>query len=198
MLRFRKRIREQQDFILFTIFLYFGAFLLVNSISEIRRQSALLLALPAALSVGMVYAWLLARLGRKQNPVRTNSHPTLGLVRVFPDRWKTTLTGHPFGEGIELSGESEQTPPTAAQVELFDDITERFVSIREAAFKALMVDLQASTPPFKTEELKLESIWLGKDSFSFYFGVPSRRAQAHDGFYVDFRDFQVEEAGWVH
>ena len=35
-------------------------------------------------------------------------------------------------------------------------------------------------------------------SFSFYFHVPSRSAEIPDGLYVDYVDFQVEEAGWMY
>jgi hypothetical protein len=198
MSRFLQQVREQKDLILFSISLYFGGFLVLNSVFRIKRHSALLIALPVAIILGLALGRLLRRLGRKPSPIRSELHPMFGEIRIFSDRWEATFKGEPFDGEIELSGQAEAALPTSGQVNLFESIRERFDSISKAALKALLADLHQQKPPFKSEDLSLESIYLGKDSFSIYFGVPSRRAEAPDGFYVDFNNFQVEEAGWVH
>jgi len=195
---FLKRIREQQDLILFSISLYFGGFLVLNSVLGIKRQSALLFALPIAVVLGLAFGKMLARLGRKPDPTRSELHPVFGVTRVFSNRWEATFKGKPFDGEIELSGEAEAGSPTSDQVKLFESILARFGSIYEASLKALAMHLQQHKPPLKTEELELQNIWLGNDSFSPNFGIPSRISEVPDGFYLDFRDFVVEEAGWVH
>lgn len=141
---------------------------------------------------------------RERQPIGYTSHPSIGEITVFRDSWKSTAPVVQTTLGtIEISGGGRS--PTDRQLELMQAIFDRHEVLIAKALDALADDLKIAEPTLERTDLTLTTLSLDDDqSFSFYFSALDRNAQidlqAQLGldFYVDFQDFDVTEAGFVH
>ena len=192
-------IRQRQDELLLLIALSFGLLVVIRPIFHVTFLQGLIIAVPLGVVLVVAFScWLASRRRKRDRPLRTETHPDLGEVRVFADRWEALVSGSPFSERVEVSGDSSS--PSAQQLRLFRSIRERFDALAHAAITRLSDELTMLRPLVSPEELVLSSIWISSrgDAFSFTFDVPTRKDKVPDGFYADFAGFEVEEAGWVH
>jgi hypothetical protein len=192
-------IRQRQEELLLLMALSFGLAVFLRPIFHLTFWQSVLIAVPVAVALILTFSSWLASRRRKQNqPLRTETHPDFGEVRSFADHWKAVVSGAPFSEHVEITGDS--STPSARQLGLFHGIRERYDALANAAMDELSDELKALHPPVGPAELVLSSIWLSSqgDGFSFTFDVPTRKAQVTDGFYADFAGFEIQEAGWVH
>jgi hypothetical protein len=192
-------IRQRQEELLLLIALSFGLAIVIGPIFHLSFWQSLMVAVPIGVALIVTFSSWLASRRRKQNrPLRTESHPEFGDVRLFADRWEAVVSGAPFPQRIEVAGDSRT--PSARQLGLFRSIRERYDALVSAAMDSLSAELKAFNPPVSPSELVLSSIWLSSrgDTFSFTFDVPTRNAKMPDGLYADFAGFKIQEAGWVH
>jgi hypothetical protein len=192
-------IRQRQEELLLLIAVWFALIIVIQPVFHLSFWQSVAIALPVGIAIVAAFGWWLASLRRKQNrPLVTETHPDLGEVRVFADRWEAVVSGPPFPENVEVTGES--STPSAQQLGSLRSIRERYETLASAAMDRLANELKALHPALSRDELVLSSIWIDSrgNSFSFNFDVPTRGAEVPDGLYADFADFEVQEAGWVH
>jgi hypothetical protein len=192
-------IRQRQEELLLLIAVSFGLVVVLRPVFHLSFWHSVAVAMPVGIAIVAAFGWWLAsRRQKRSHPLATETHPDLGEVRVFADRWEAVVSGRPFPARVEVSGDS--AAPSPQQLELLRSIRERYDALACAAMDTLADGLAQLHPLVSREELVLTSIWLdaaGK-SFSLTFDIPSRRAEVPDGLYVDFTDFDIQEGGWVH
>jgi hypothetical protein len=161
-------------------------------------KSAWISAIASVIMVGAFDRLLAQRSRNRKAVLHTESHPDLGMIRVLRNRWEATVSDAAFDGEIEVYGDSRTV--SKEQAALFREIRERYHSLSPAALSSLEQDLRSARPLLSATDLELESIAIDDEGrrFTFTFAAPSRSEQLPDGFYVDFADFKVEEAGWVH
>ena len=103
---------------------------------------------------------------------------------------------------IKVAADRGIEVPLAGQVQVFLAILERFEELLVSAREALDEDSKSGAEHglcWETTELELTEVNLSDgECFTFYLEVPRLRNKLPDGLYVDFADFQVVEAGYVH
>ena len=189
-------LREHKDGLVLIACVATLATMLIHGLGGI----ALGAAVPASI-VGaalLVYGFFTA-LERRRRPLRTERHRDLGEVKIFRDRWEASVPL--MGRPVQIVG-SNAASPSDKELSLLQAITTRLPAIVAAGVEALREDLNVAKPPLTSDQLALSSISLEPDNkgahFSLYFDTPSRSKEFELGLYVDYSDFDVVEAGWVH
>lgn len=148
---------------------------------------------------------LVASLLRRRSGRRvlfTVDDETFGLIQVRRDDWEANPLVEELNRGVKVSAERRAHVPTSEQAALWLEIVKRLDELLAKARLELQKDSDSAAGKdveFQTKELELTEVRLYPDGgFSFDFEVPRLKGRLPDGFYADYSDFEVVEAGHVH
>lgn len=138
----------------------------------------------------------LRRSVRKRNtPLRAETHPLLGVVKFYKDRWEAQPAGQTwdFWGNLDPSGQI-----CAGETALAQEIVTRLPDLLEEARSSLLLfdrELLKAKSKLHVEDIVFEAVQItDKTAFTLLFKVP----KYPEGAYVDYENFTLEDYGAVH